>query len=279
MASGKGGGCLPGYSETRDQRVSLRLRERTVAQRHSGIQRRGLADAPGLRRGSWGPYRGQREGLWSPLRLRKRARNPPGIRRTAGTRKGLSVPLGSLGSPSPGLPGPAGPGGLQAQLQASCLPQASHPGLPGRAPSRSPASAPRRPQLRDASEPSGPASRRPLRPDASLGSVRRRPTRLPPRPPGLFQARPVNNTRTCRPAPVAIGTLGILRGREGRREAAPGGGPGGGVLTRLEPEGTFISLRGKGLSQGSHLHGGREPGFGVRSRPGWELELLGLREE
>lgn len=73
----------------------------------------------------------------------------PAIQRTAGTRKGLCVPSGSLGPPSPGLPGPARPRPLQAQLQAGRLPQASHPTLLGRDPFRPPAWAPRRPQLRN----------------------------------------------------------------------------------------------------------------------------------
>ena len=141
----------------------------------------GWGTPPGLRRGTWGPNPGQEEGLWSPAAAQETGtQSPPGVQRTTGTRKGLGVPSGSLGSPSPGLPGPAGPGPLQAQLQARRPPQVSRPGLPGRAPSRSPASAPRRHQLRAASQPACPARHRLLGPDAPLRSLRPRPQ--PPTP-------------------------------------------------------------------------------------------------
>lgn len=198
-----------------------------MAQRQSGVQRRGQRDAPRAQEGDLGSLSGSEGGAVVPTEAQETGTKSPRIRRTTGTRKGLCVPLGSLGSSSPGLPGPAGPGPLQAQLQASCLPQASHPGLPGKAPSRSPASAPRRPQLRAASEPSGPARRRPLRPDAPLGSLRPRPPRPRSRPPGLFQARPVNNTRTCRACCHRDpGYFKGTRGEEGRLPREEGLGAG-----------------------------------------------------
>ncbi|CAI9161063.1 unnamed protein product [Rangifer tarandus platyrhynchus] len=116
------------------------------------------------------------KGLWSAPRLRKWGPRPAAVRRTAGARNGLGVPLRSLASPSPGLPGPAGPG----LLQAGRLPRASHPRFPGRDPAGSPASAPRRPQLREASEP--PAPRAAARPPGRSAHSGPRPHPPPPAP-------------------------------------------------------------------------------------------------
>jgi hypothetical protein len=113
-------------------------------------------------------------------------------------RDSQSVCLQLLGSPSPGLPSPARPGSLQTQLRVPRSLWTSHPGLPGTGPLSSPASAPRRPQLRDASEASSFARLYPVSSPDLLRSLPASPHPPTPSPHRLFQARPVNNTRTCR---------------------------------------------------------------------------------
>lgn len=149
----------------------------------------------GPRRKTCSQDRAQTKALWSTLWLRKPRQN---TMRHTGLGKGLSVSLQSLGSPSPRLPGPAGPGWLQTQLGVPRSLWASHPGLPGTGPLSSPASAPRRPQLRDASEASGFARLHPVSPPDLLRSLPASPHPPTPSPHRLFRARPVNNTRTCR---------------------------------------------------------------------------------
>lgn len=184
--SGKGDRGLFGHLKKGDQRSALRLRDKWRSEKGAEGSPQGSGGGPGV------PSGAQMKGLWSALRLRKWGQSPPRDQRTTGTQKRLCVPWRSLGSPSPGLPGPARPGRLQAQRQPRRLPQASHPGLLGRDPSRSPASAPRRPQLRDASNPSASARRghRARPPGRPLRSLRPRPHRPPLTLQGYFGLDP-----------------------------------------------------------------------------------------
>ena len=143
-------------------------------------------------------------------------------------RDSQSVCLQLLGSPSPGLPSPARPGSLQTQLRVPRSLWTSHPGLPGTGPLSSPASAPRRPQLRDASEASSFARLYPVSSPDLLRSLPASPHPPTPSPHRLFQARPVNNTRTCRKRllPLGSGFFKGTRGGGGRPLGRRGWGPG-----------------------------------------------------
>lgn len=196
-------GCRVGWGSEEEGRITTgSQRGSRTCNFHSGgsavIQEKGLGVPLAIQRSEKVYTGAQMKGLWSALRLRKWGQSPPRLRGQVEPGRD-SVSFESLGSPSPGLPGPAGPGRLQAQLQARRLPQTSHPRLLDRDPSRSPASAPRRPQLRDASEPPllRAAARSARRPGGSAHSQPRPHPPTPLHPRRLFRARPVNNTRTC----------------------------------------------------------------------------------
>lgn len=184
--------------------------------------------------GAWGPHGGggSDRGVAPRAAAQQTGTDAPrGGRKDSGARKALGVPSGAPGSPPPGSQGPPGREGsrLRSRPGASRRPPSpgSRAGTPlARLPGRRPSSAILRTALRTAA--------RPAAAPAPLAAAS--PPAAHPHPPRLFRARPVNNTRTCRRAPVAIGIPGILR--------RPGAGRGGGrVLTRLEREGTAIPLR------------------------------------
>lgn len=272
-------GGRPAGNQEKGVGVSPAIRGREVRESLPGSQTGDcwLRDIMGSGEGGWGRPRGSGGGPGVPIRVRRRGCGPPQRLR----KQGRNAP--------PGFKGPRGPGRDSASLRDHSAPPppgsqgrrgqdssrlSSRPAAPLRPPAPGSRAGPRLALLppRRAGPSSAPPPSRPVLHATACSARTRRcarsglgPSHPPPRPPGLFQARPVNNTRTCRPAPVAIGTPGILRGRGGRREAVPEGGPRGGVLTRLEPGGTLTPLRGKRLSRGSHLQGGRRG-----SGPGWE---------
>lgn len=165
------------------------------------------------------------ERLWSSLRLRKWGQSPPRFKGQPGPGRDSVSPRDHWAPPPPGSQGLPG----QDRSRLSSRPGASRRPptprswagtpfalLPGRR--AGPSSA----ILRTVG--SAPPTARPRDQRCACGGLA--PSRPPP-PSRLFRDRPVNNTRTCRPAPVAIGISGILRDKGRGRGWGPGPDPAG----------------------------------------------------